>query len=177
MGRIAAVVSALVLTLAACGGDGPTRPTAGTATDGTATVVSITDGDTIRVDIAGRQERVRFIGVDTPETHGQGGLRECFGQEASKRTAQLLPVGSKVKLVRDAEPRDRYGRLLAYVYKPDGTFVNLTLAREGYAAVLTIPPNVAHADAFVEAVQTARDKNLGLWKACGGPDTPLPSLP
>lgn len=141
---------------------------------GEATVTKVTDGDTIRVNIEGQDEPVRLIGIDTPETHGQGGLRECYGSEASARTAALLPIGAKVRLVRDAEPRDRYGRLLAYVYRAsDDLFVNLTLAREGYAAVLTIPPNVAHSDAFVAAAARARDENRGLWGRCGGADTPL----
>jgi micrococcal nuclease len=140
-------------------------------------VVRTVDGDTIRVRIAGApdgEEKVRFIGVDTPETHGPGGLRECFGEEASRRTAALLPPGTKVRLVRDVEARDRYQRLLAYVYRADDQlFVNLALAREGFAAPLTIPPNVAHSDAFVEAAAEARRGERGLWGRCGGPDTPL----
>ena len=68
--------------------------------------------------------------------------------------------------MRDAEARDRYGRLLAYIYRAkDNLFVNLALARDGYADVLTYPPNVAHADEFVAAVRDARDANRGLWKA------------
>jgi micrococcal nuclease len=133
-----------------------------------------TDGDTIRVKIGGTEERVRFIGIDTPETHGRGGLRECFGQQAADHTAKLLPVGTAVRLVRDAEARDRYGRLLAYVYRAkDDLFVNLALARDGYADVLTYPPNVAHASEFVAAVADARDHNRGLWSACGSADVPL----
>ena len=139
---------------------------------GLATVVKVTDGDTIRVRIGGQEERVRLIGIDTPETHGRGGLRECFGREATEHLEDLLPVGSTVRLVRDVEARDRYGRLLAYVYRDsDDLFVNLAQARDGYAAVLTYPPNVAHADEFVDAVGDARAANKGLWKACGGPDT------
>ncbi len=92
------------------------------------------DGDTVRVRFPGRAETesVRFIGIDTPETHGPGGLRECFGKEASARTAALLPVGTAVRLERDAEARDRYGRLLVYVYRQrDDLFVNLALAATG----------------------------------------------
>lgn len=165
------VVIAVAALLSACAAE--KRPP--TSDDpGVATVESVTDGDTIRVDIGGASTPVRLIGIDTPETHGQGGLRECFGSEASKRTSALLPAGTRVRLVRDVEPRDRYGRLLAYVYRAgDGVFVNLRLAEEGFAAPLTIPPNVAHRDDFVAAAADAREASKGLWGACGGPDTPI----
>ena len=134
----------------------------------------MTDGDTIRVRIQGVEERVRLIGIDTPETHGRGGLRECFGQEATRHMAELLPPGTPIRLVRDVEARDRYGRLLAYVYRErDDLFVNLALARDGYAAAYTFPPNVAHAEEFKDAAAEAREAGRGLWDACGGPDTAL----
>ena len=160
---------ALVLVLAVAGGcgrsgaDGP--PDQGKVT-------RITDGDTLRIQLnAGAEEKVRLIGIDTPEVHGRGGLRECFGKEASAELARLLPLGSTVRVVIDAEPRDRYGRLLAYVYRlPDDLHVNLEMARRGFAAPLTVPPNVAFADEFVDAAADARDADRGLWAACGGPD-------
>lgn len=135
-------------------------------------VTRITDGDTLRVQLnAGTEEKVRLIGIDTPEVHGRGGLRECFGKEASAELARLLPIGTTVRVAIDAEPRDRYGRLLAYVYRqPDDLHVNLEMARRGFAAALTVPPNVAFADEFVDAAGDARDANRGLWAACGGPD-------
>lgn len=135
-------------------------------------VTKITDGDTLRVHMnGGAEEKVRLIGIDTPEVHGRGGLRECFGQEASAELARLVPVGATVRLVIDAEPRDRYGRLLAYVYRvQDGLHVNLEMAKRGFAAPLTIPPNVAFADEFVRAAASARESGRGLWSACGGPD-------
>lgn len=134
----------------------------------------VVDGDTIRVRIHGAEERVRLIGIDTPETHGRGGLRECFGAEATDRMEALLPEGTPVRLVRDVEARDRYDRLLAYVYRAsDGLFVNLAMAKEGYATTLTYPPNVAHADEFVAAVRTARQSQRGLWQRCGSADVPL----
>lgn len=168
--RAVLLAVAVAATSAGCG------PSASSAQDapGAGVVVRVTDGDTIRVAIAGREEQVRLIGVDTPETHGRGGLRECFGAEATARTSALLPPGTPVRLVRDAELRDRYDRLLAYVYRADDDlFVNLTLAREGYAAAYTFPPNVAHADEFVAAAAAAREAERGLWSACGGPDTAL----
>ena len=177
MHRLAVVVAPLSLLLAACGGgDGDTGGASGSgeAAQEPAVVVAVSDGDTIRVRIAGREERVRLIGIDTPETNGPGGLRECFGAEATARTKALLPKGTEVDLVRDAEARDRYGRLLAYVYRrPDKTFVNMALAREGYAAALTVPPNVAYAEEFREAAAAAREAEKGLWSRCGGADTPL----
>lgn len=152
------------------------RPPAATPerSDGSATVTRVVDGDTIRVRIQGTDERVRLIGIDTPETHGPGGLRECFGAEATDRLAALLPEGTAVRLVRDVEARDRYDRLLAYVYRAsDGLFVNLAMAREGYATTLTYPPNVAHADELVAAVAAARTGQRGLWQRCGSADVAL----
>ena len=166
----------VLVFLSACG----VTPRAGTARaahsqpPGTAVVSKEVDGDTVHVTINGADDRVRFIGIDTPETHGRGGLVECFGKEAADHTASLIPVGTAVRLVRDAEPRDRYGRLLAYVYRArDDLFVNMALARDGYADVLTYPPNVAHAPEFVAAVADARDHNRGLWSKCGSADVPL----
>ncbi|MGH9179679.1 MAG: thermonuclease family protein, partial [Acidimicrobiales bacterium] len=141
---------------------------------GAAEVTRVVDGDTIRVRIAGAEERVRLIGIDTPETHGQGGLRECFGEEAASHLARLIPPGTGVRLVRDVEARDRYGRLLAYVYRrSDGLFVNLALVRDGFATTLTYPPNVAHADELAAAARSARNDQKGLWQRCGSADVPL----
>ena len=169
MGKVLFTVVALVLLGATCQQRGEAAP------PGRASVIRVVDGDTIRARLGGRDESVRFIGIDTPETHGQGGLRECFGQEATKRLENLLPEGTTLTVVRDVEARDRYGRLLAYVYRAsDGLFVNLAMARDGYAVALTIPPNVAHADEFVAAAGDARRADRGLWNACGGADTPIP---
>jgi micrococcal nuclease len=149
----------------------PAAPTAASADGGNATVDRVVDGDTIRVVAGGgRSERVRLIGVDTPETKDPRRPVQCFGKEASAFTAKLLPHATRVRLVRDVEGRDRYGRLLAYVYRArDGLFVNLALAEGGYARTLTIPPNVAHVDEFVAAVRVARDERRGLWGRCADP--------
>ena len=171
--RLLAVLTAL-LASSACGGGGASNLRAASRSPGAATVVEVVDGDTVRVRFGGRSESVRLIGIDTPETHGPGGLRECFGAEASARTSALLPRGSEVRLERDVEARDRYARLLAYVYRSrDGLFVNLALARDGFAAPLSIPPNVAHAADFTAAAAEARDAGRGLWGRCGGADKPL----
>ena len=137
------------------------------AADGNATVVHIDDGDTIDVEIDGRPTRVRFIGIDTPETKKPNTPIQCYGPEASAETAALLPIGTRVHLERDAEARDPYDRLLAYVYRADdGLFVNLELARLGFARALSIAPNIAYADDFTRAVSAATAARQGLWGAC-----------
>ena len=129
-------------------------------------VTKIVDGDTIHVRIGGRREKIRYIGVDTPETHKPGTPVQCYGRAASAFNARLL-AGRRVELRTDAETRDRYGRLLAYVYRrPDGLFVNAELVRRGFATILTIPPNVAHADEFLRLQRAARQAGRGLWGAC-----------
>lgn len=129
-------------------------------------VVRIVDGDTIHVLVGGQREKVRYIGVDTPETHKPGTPVQCYGRAASAFNARLL-AGRRVQLRTDAETRDRYGRLLAYVYRrPDGLFVNAELMRQGFARTLTIPPNIAHVEEFLRLQRAARDAQRGLWSAC-----------
>jgi len=167
---VALVLLAVVVVLAArarSDGDGGGGSAGG---DGQASVVRVVDGDTVAVRVGGREETVRLIGIDTPETVDPRSPVECFGQEASDRAKALLPEGTGVRLVPDVEARDRYDRLLAYVYRDDGTFVNLALVEDGYASVATYPPNVAHTSEFTAAAARARDEGRGLWSACGGPD-------
>jgi micrococcal nuclease len=127
-------------------------------------VTRVVDGDTVAVRLDGREEKVRLIGVDTPESVKPGTPVECFAKAASAETRQLVE-GRRVTLRFDAERRDRYGRLLAYVYR-DGLFVNAVLVERGYARTLTIPPNVAHAALFGRLARGARDDGRGLWGAC-----------
>jgi micrococcal nuclease len=122
-----------------------------------ATVTKHTDGDTLWLSGIGK---VRLIGIDTPEVFGGA---ECYGPEASAFVKRLLPLGSPVRYALGVEERDRYGRALAYVYLEDGRFLNLLLARRGYAQPLTIPPNVEFADRFVAAARRARERGHGLW--------------
>ena len=137
-----------------------------TKTFGRAQVVRVVDGDTIRVRLGDRIERVRYIGVDTPESVKPGTPVQCYAKRAAAANAALV-AGRSVRLVGDIEQRDRYGRLLAYVYRePDGAFVNAQLVRDGYARTLTIAPNVAHARQFAALARTARDGGRGLWTAC-----------
>jgi micrococcal nuclease len=128
----------------------------------------VVDGDTIRVALASGEEAVRYIGVDTPESVKPGSPVECFAKRASAFNERLV-AGERVRLVRDVEERDRYGRLLAYVYRArDGLFVNAELVRRGYATVATFPPNVAHEREFRRLARGARRSGRGLWSQCVG---------
>jgi micrococcal nuclease len=169
---IVVAVVACVLALGGCGGR------AGPAPPANAVVVKVVDGDTIVVRVRGRDEHVRLIGIDTPETVAPTKPVMCFGKEASHETATLLPPGTPVKLVRDVEARDDYGRLLAYVHRvPDGLFVNLRLAEEGFADALSIPPNTTYTGVIRAAVAAARAARRGLWGACGRFGEPVASPP
>jgi micrococcal nuclease len=157
-----------ILVVLLAGGYGYTRAGDDPApsSSGTATVVRVVDGDTIVADVGGREERVRYIGVDTPETVKPRTPVQCFGKKASAENHRLVE-GERVRLVADAEARDRYGRLLAYVYRAsDGLFVNAELVRGGYATPLTIAPNVRFADRFATLAAQAREAGRGLWSAC-----------
>ena len=129
----------------------------------TATVVRVVDGDTIVVRIYGAEETVRYIGIDTPEPY-RDGEPACYSLEASLRNEELL-AGKEVTLIPDSEDRDRYDRLLRYVYVDD-VFVNEVLVREGYAETLSIPPNDTYAARFAELERTAKVDEIGLWEAC-----------
>ncbi len=127
-----------------------------------AELLRVVDGDTIGVRLDGRDERVRYIGIDTPEVaHREGEVSEPFGDAATDANRRLLGDGA-LRLVMDVEERDRYGRLLAYVYVGE-TMVNEELLREGFARVLTVPPNVRHVERFLDAEREARDASRGLW--------------
>ena len=157
---IAVVLAALVVAWTARGDEeAPARELRGR-------VVRITDGDTIRVALAGRTERVRYIGIDTPEEVRPDTPVQCYARRAAAENARLV-AGREVRLVLDVEPRDRFGRLLAYVYRAgDGLFVNAALVRGGFARTLTIPPNVRFAVRFRALAARARRAHRGLWSAC-----------
>ncbi len=138
-----------------------------------ATVTRVVDGDTVEVALAGgRAEKMRLIGVDTPETIHPTRGEEPYGREASDFTKARL-TGRKVLLETDVEERDRYGRLLAYLYLPDGTMFNATLVAEGYAQTMTIPPNVRYVEVFRALQAGARDGGRGLW---GLPESQAPDV-
>lgn len=120
------------------------------------------DGDTIETEAG---EKVRYIGVNSPESVDPRRSVQCFGQEASAYNRELVE-GKNVRLVKDISETDKYGRLLRYVYLEDGTFVNLTLVQNGYARASTFPPDVKYSKTFVAAEREAREKMRGLWDAC-----------
>ena len=135
------------------------RDGAAPATDSTARVVRVVDGDTVILVGVGRS---RLIGVDTPEVHG---VAECYGRKASAYARRVL-AGRRVGYRLGTEQRDRYGRALVYLWLPDGRLFNAMLVREGYAQPLTIPPNVGFADRLVALARRARRGGRGLWGAC-----------
>jgi micrococcal nuclease len=133
----------------------------------TATVERVIDGDTIVVRLGGRSERVRYVGMDTPETVKPNTPVQCYGPTAHALNARLLAGHARVRLRFDRELRDRYGRLLAYVYRArDGLFVNAALVRDGAARTLEIAPNTAHAADFATLQAGAQASARGLWGAC-----------
>lgn len=142
------------------------KQTAQTSQPGLYKVTKFDDGDTITVDMNGTDETIRFIGVDTPETHDPRKAVQCFGQAAAAFTKQL--IGNN--LVRlEADPlntnRDRYKRLLRYVYLPDGMLVNAEIIKQGYGfAYLSFP--VTKADEFRVYEKEAREASRGLWSSC-----------
>jgi micrococcal nuclease len=137
-------------------------------------VIRVIDGDTLQL---ANGERVRLIGIDTPEIHESDKLyrdsqrtkRDVntirqMGRRAYEFTKNLVE-GKRVRLEFDVDKRDRYNRLLAYVYlKEDNTFVNAKIIEEGYASLMTIPPNVKQAQLFLQLNQEARRERRGLWQ-------------
>jgi micrococcal nuclease len=127
-------------------------------------VTRVVDGDTVEVWLGGREEDVRYIGVDTPETVKPGAPVDCFGPQASAFNHRLVE-GRRVRLVFDAERRDVYDRLLAYVYLGK-RFVNAELVRRGMARTLNIPPNDRFAGRLKRLEIAAARNGRGLWSAC-----------
>jgi endonuclease YncB( thermonuclease family) len=143
----------------------PTAVPGGVVANGT--VERVVDGDTVVVRFGGDAQSVRLIGIDTPESVKPNSPVECFGKEAAAFTGSLLPKDTPVRVERDVEARDDYGRLLGYVIRADDAlFVNIEIVRHGYAQPLTIPPNVAHVDEFVQAARDAEAADIGLWSSC-----------
>jgi endonuclease YncB( thermonuclease family) len=173
----------LVFAIAACGGSPPAPiPTANPATSipfqptgptEVATVLSITDGDTIRVDRGHGSEPVRYIGIDAPEP------KEPGGSEATARNAALVTVGDEVVLETDVSDTDRFDRLLRYVWLHEGstwTLVNLQLVKDGVAEAVAYPPDVRYQQTFVSAQAIAKNQEIGVWGLLGGPAaTPKPT--
>jgi micrococcal nuclease len=162
MGAIAVLAVALIYELSGSGDDSP----APSGERVTVRVDRVVDGDTAKVYFEGDSEYVRYIGVDTPESVKPDSPVECFGEEAKRFNESLLRSGGpNVTLVFDRERRDRYGRLLAYVYA-GGQMIQEELLRRGYATTLEVPPNTSRADEFERLEEQARAAGRGLWSAC-----------
>jgi len=124
-------------------------------------VIRVIDGDTIEIE---EGEKVRYIGIDTPETVDPRKPVQCFGVEASNKNKEL--VGDKmVRLEKDITDRDKYNRLLRYVWVDD-VFINLELVKQGFAYSYSYPPDIKYQELFVKAQQEAREANRGLWNSC-----------
>jgi len=163
--------AAVALALAACGDlsrsmpavpASPVRQPVGPAES--ARVLRAIDGDTIEVLRQGQRTRVRYIGVNTPESVAPDRPIECWGKEASERNRQLVE-GREVRLERDVSETDRFGRLLRYVWIGDD-LINARLVQEGYAEVSTFPPDVRYQELFLMQERSAREQHRGLWAAC-----------
>jgi micrococcal nuclease len=157
-----ALLAILVVVLISDGSEDESEdPVPDTAT---VAVTDIVDGDTIEVAYEGETEDVRYIGVDTPESVKPGTPVQCYALAANDFNRRLVDR-ERARLVFDAERRDDFGRLLAYVYV-DGTFVNAELVRRGFARTLAIAPNTRFADLFDRLQQAAANAGRGLWGEC-----------
>jgi micrococcal nuclease len=142
-----------------------------------AKVLYVIDGDTLKIMYDGKKQSIRLIGIDTPESRknskafkdSRRSSRDINaiisqGKIAKKYVKGLVKKGDKIKIEFDVEKRDRYHRLLGYVYLPDGRMLNDIIIRNGYASPLTIPPNVKYRGRFSKSYKFARSHRLGLWK-------------
>lgn len=149
----------------------------GSAGKDEAIVDKITDGDTFSVVFNERKEKIRLIGIDTPESKKNKQSEKqsnnenidqetivSMGKKAKEFMASLIKKGDKVRLEFDVQERDKYGRFLCYVYLEDGRMMNEVIIKEGYAYPLTIAPNVKYEEKFREAFRFARENSKGLWK-------------
>jgi micrococcal nuclease len=150
-----------LLFLAACTGEEAT-PIGADRRE--AEVLRVIDGDTIDVLLAGQTQRVRYIGIDTPETVDPRRPVECYGREASQRNLELVK-GKMVALEKDVSETDAFGRLLRYVWLGE-RMVNAALVEEGYATVVTFPPDLKYIGLFQTLERQAREAGRGLWSAC-----------
>lgn len=137
-------------------------------------VMRVIDGDTVEVLTDGQIQKIRYIGIDTPETVDPRKPVQCFGREASLKNKELVE-GKEIKIEKDVSETDTFGRLLRYVYvgdpspSTDGSgqvFVNEELVRQGYAHAATFPPDVKYQELFREAQKEAQSENRGLWSTC-----------
>jgi micrococcal nuclease len=159
-----ALLAILIVVLVSGGEDEAADQGPSAADPVTARVSRVVDGDTVEVAYAGETETVRYIGVDTPESVKPDTPVQCYALAASHFNERLVE-GERVRIAYDAERRDVYGRLLAYVYRGE-TFVNAELVRGGYARTLTIEPNDRFAGLLDRLQQAAANAGRGLWGEC-----------
>jgi len=126
------------------------------------TVKEVVDGDTI---ILNTGDRIRYLGIDTPELHHPTIGPECGGQEAKDENVKLL-AGKRLRMEKDTTDKDQYGRLLRYVFTEDGHFVNYEIVRRGWAQVFIIYPDRKYEKMLIDAQSSAVKENLGIWKYC-----------
>lgn len=145
--------------------------------DNLAVIIEVIDGDTYKVRFRGKEEKLRLIGIDTPETQANRkahknaeeqnqsleSIRE-MGDHARAYVRTLIPPGTRLRLEFDMQIRDRYDRLLAYAYLENGEMLNEKIIAEGYASPMTYPPNIRHQQNFLSLYQKARLQKKGLWK-------------
>lgn len=142
----------------------------------TTTVTRIVDGDTLKVFYLGNEESIRLIGIDTPESRvNEKTKRDAernnqdikiiieMGKKATRYVKGLVKPGDLITIELDVQERDRYGRILGYVYLSSGKMLNEEIVKAGYAMIMTIPPNVKYKDRFLKAYQEAREGKVGLW--------------
>lgn len=140
-----------------------TRDVATNIEENTYTVTSVIDGDTFKINYNGKQEKVRLIGVDTPESvHPDSTKNTSYGNIASNYTKSLIEAKT-IKLEFDVSQTDKYGRLLAYVYLENGEMLNEKLLKNGFARVATYAPNVKYAEKFKALQEEARKNKIGFW--------------
>jgi len=131
-------------------------------------VTKIIDGDTIVLE---NGEKVRYIGIDTPELHHPKKEVECFAKEAYEENKKIV-LGKRIFLKKDVSEKDRYNRLLRYVFldekmsTDEASFINLYLVKNGFAFAASFPPDIKYNSLFLNAQKEAREKNLGLWQRC-----------
>ncbi len=143
----------------------------------TTTVVRVVDGDTLKVRYWGKEESIRLIGIDTPESRVNKKTKKDakrsgqdiktiieMGKKATEYVESLVKVGDLITIEFDVQQRDRYDRLLGYVYLSNGKMLNEEIVKAGYANVMTIPPNVRYKDRFLRAYKYARERKKGLWE-------------
>ncbi len=142
----------------------------------TTTVTRVVDGDTLKIRYWGKEESIRLIGIDTPESRVNKKTKKDakrsgqdiktiieMGKRATKYVESLVKPGDLITIEFDAQEKDRYGRLLGYVYLSNGKMLNEEIVKAGYANVMTIPPNVKYQDRFLKAYKHARERKRGLW--------------